>query len=82
MVNSIQGKFHTPIKRTPPVKKAPPVTKTGVDVGEGSESREQTDFSERKKSEAVSYGAEGQLYNEDGQEISQDDNYPKLDEPS
>tara|TARA_R110002072_G_scaffold71309_2_gene171129 strand:- start:475 stop:732 length:258 start_codon:yes stop_codon:yes gene_type:complete len=85
MLGPIERKFFNVVKQKPAVAKTAPVSNGGVDVGEGNETRETNDFSEKKKAEAsthaFTYGSKGQLYNADGQEIKPDD-VPKLDEPS
>lgn len=77
MFGPIERKFFNVVKQKPAVTKPAPVSNGGVEVGDGNESRETSDFSEKKKAEAstqvFTYGSKGQLYNADGQEIKPDD---------
>ncbi len=81
MIGPIDRKFDKVVKQKPAVTKPSPVKETGVNVGSNAgDSYEQTEFSEKKKTETFTYGPKGQTYNEDGQEIDLDDK-PKLDGP-
>ena len=79
MIGPISRIYNSFIKKNPAVTKPSPVKETGVNVGsKAGVSYEQTEFSEKKKAEALTYGSKGQVCNEDGQEIKP----PELDEPS
>ncbi|MGH1456528.1 MAG: hypothetical protein ACRBDI_07090 [Alphaproteobacteria bacterium] len=73
MVGPISRIYNTYIKPKPAVTKPASVSNGGVEVGDGNESREKSDFTEQKKAEAstqaVTYGSKGQVYNAEGQEI-------------
>lgn len=73
-IPSIGSIWRTFTKREPLVPKAAPVTDSEHLLGSDDQARQTLDYSEKKKSEALLYGRDGQVHD------LNEENHPKIDE--